>query len=258
MLNRNPKPRPRRWIPKKTYSKMKRGDKLKAQWHNDWIAVKALRRFVDGFSARDGYNLDDVHEGRLSSSKKAKIRRYVDRYRMEIIAINSGNYVIRHYRNRATLRDAIRVSQQEEPLKPEQRNAVFHTADPENFHVRVRRGKGFKGESRFILSDSLFRMDRIRFDSPEFLALLQSKVDYPIDSWQDVIADQPELIFETARELLPRRKRYSMMTGKYSTEPVRARDFMGYFRNKIMQYLDEETGELIKEVDFIKGIQALD
>jgi len=247
---------------------MKPRQKLKAVWHNDWIAVKALRKFVDGFEAQAGYHLDDVHEGRLSSAKKAKIRRYIDKYRSEIVAINSGKYTLRHYRNRDTLRDAVAVSQQETPLESEQRNAVFYTADPKNFKVRVRRGRGFEGESRFVLQDGLFTMDRIRFDNPDFLATLQDYYNYfreqqglkpkKIRSWKDVLADQPELLVDAARALLPEGKRFSMLTGKYSTEPVREQDFLSYFRNKMMQYLDEDTGELLHEIDFIKGIQALD
>lgn len=251
---KNPKPRPHRFYKTEEFAKMSKRERLEKQWHNDWMTVRALRKFVDGFDADSGFNLDDVYHGRLNSSMKAKIRRYRQKYVAETVAINSGHAVVRHYRDRKTLASAVEASQQFAPLSKDQRNAVFYTKYPEEFSVTI---KTKRGEKHFELKDGVSSFQRTIFRSKEFRDELNAWYGRK-RNWLKVLADEPDVIAEIIGILLPKARHFAVLTGKYAMAPIKRDDFLGgWFANWIMQYQDDD-GDFMADIEnFLIGVQAV-
>lgn len=257
MLKRNPKKRPTRWRKKEQFRKLSKRGRIKLQYDNDWMTVKALRKFVNGFGAKDGYNLNDVISGKLSSAKKAKIRRLSEALKPELIAINSGNYVMKRYTNKERLRSAVEASQQESPMVKGQTGAIFYTRYPNDFKVRVLRNRA--GINQFVFSDALYDEQRkLRFDSEEFLLALSRAVGYEVVSWVEVFAEAPEILADVIRVMLPDHTRFALLTGKYASTPVRARELSEFLASEAAKYADDD-GEIDPDsLGFIFGIKGMD
>lgn len=263
--------------PKRTYIRKPHGRKLSAKQkeridnHNRWVSVQALRKFVDGFTAKNGFNLNDVKAGRISAKKKRQITAYRSRLRYEVGAINSGHAVVRTYKkrnprtgryvtNKEVLAKAVHASQQESGLVKGQRAAVFYTRNPDKFSVKLDRKL-----QRFVIKDGIYKnVNRVRFDSPEFLKILNTKInkkDYGgkrVKNWKVVAVNDPRAIFEAAKELIGDHKRFALMVGKYSMAPELAGKFVDALRDYIASYEQDDETDWMNSIDFMKGIQGAD
>lgn len=269
---RNPEPRPKRTYIRKPHGrKISKAQRERIDNHNRWVSVQALRKFVDGFTPADGFDLNDVKAGRITAEQKRLITFYRSKLRYEVGAINSGHAVIRRYvkrdpktgrfvNNKKLLAQAAHASQQEVPLMKGQRAAVFYTRDPENFSVRLDRKL-----KRFAIKDGIYNnVNRIRFDSPEFLAALNARIDKKeygnraVKNWRVVAVNDPKAVFDAAKDVIGSHKRFALMVGKYTMAPELAGKFLDALRDYIASYEQEDESDWMDSIDFMKGIQGAD